>query len=225
MPVIFLSECKSSKKKVPEENLSENGASIITVPFRKMRKKALRAFKEKLSALNLPVFSEESLKPLVPERLKDPHNFFNSLIPEILYPYLKEKGISFKKLVVVTPTVELSKELVNQFREIAFYGENALHSANALYEATGASVPIVSGTDESDVIFYTKDYVPLPAAFKVGFSLPEKENVLISDNLKFYPLGEYANLPALLKRPLDIREAAIISEYDKKTSFNIAFEN
>ena len=223
MPVIFLTENNSSPKKVLKMPFSAEPVSIFEVPFKKMKKRAIIAFREKIKESDALIFSNPELSSLVPERNADSKTLFNSVIVSILCEKKLIKKNERKRLIIYDPTESLIKSALSFFPDIALAGEGALLLSNRIYETTGASIPIVSGSSEKDIVICSKDCLPVPAKFVCGYNLETGKNSLGGNALKFYPKEIYSNIVTLMKRPLTLKEAALLSEYDKKATFNIAF--
>ncbi len=223
MPLIFLSENNSLSKKVLKSPFSLNAVSLFEVPFKKMRKRAICAFKERLSSTDYLFLSEPSLSSLIPERLSDSESFFYSISVEVLYTALKTKGLFPCRLVIINPKKELVINSLNFFTNIALSGKDALIVSNAVFRETGAALPVTSGCMDNDAVLCTKAYIPEHFSFALGVDLDAGKRTLGQEGLKFYPKGIYSAISSYIKRPLTLKEAAILSEYDKKASFNIAF--
>ncbi len=223
MPVIFLSENNSLSKKVIKKPLPQSDACLIEIPFKKLRKRSVSAFREKLAASDSFVFSEPALKSLTPERKADVKAFFDFHIIDILKKYAKQKKLLENRLVLFNPTESIVLSAINIFPDIALAGDNILHLANHIYTLTGAAIPLVSGTKDSDIVLCTKEHSKVPALLIFGFDIEPGENSIGGASLKFYPKGNYASILSLSHRPLNLNEAALLSEYDAKATFNIVF--
>ena len=223
MPVIFLSENNLLNKKVLKAPFSIKAVSNFEIPFKKMRKRARSYFKDRLSKTDALFFSSSPLYDLIPQKEADEKAFFNSFIIKLLASSRNEKINSSCRFVIFDPDEALTLSALNRFSDIALSGKNALLVANRIYEETGASLPIVSGCTRDDLVLCSRDTMPKLWGFISGSDIPISENALSGLSLKFYPKNEYAPLSAFFKRPLTLKEAALLSEYDKKATFNIAF--
>lgn len=223
MPLIFLSENNTLSRKVLKFPFPQKAVSLFEIPLKKMRKKATSNFRDRLYNTDALFLSSPSLKHLLPERNSDISSFFNSFIINILTTVLKDKGLSNNRLVIINPEFSLTLSAINVFPDIALSGDGALSVSNRIYEATGASLPIVSGSSYEDTVLCTDDTLSYPCKFAAGIYINEGENSLSGSSFKFYPKNEYSSITSLIGRPLSLEEASLLSEYDKKTTFNIVF--
>ncbi len=223
MPVIFLSENNSISKKALKNPFSNKTVSLFEVPFKKMRKRSIISFKERISKSSYLFLSEPRLKLIVPEYKADTEVFFNSVIIRTSYDILKTKKLFPCRLVMHNPSKDLVLSALNLFPDIALHGTASLNVSNSIFRETGAAIPVTSGFAETDAVLCDKASVPDICAFAFGYNIKTSEKSFGGDGIKFYPKGDYAELTALLKRPLTLEEAAVLSGYDKKATFNIAF--
>ena len=223
MPLIFLSENNSLSRKVLKKAFPSKDVSLFEIPLKKMKKRAIAEFRERLISFDALFLSSPSLKFLLPEKNVDTRAFFNSFIAETLFCILKRKNLSGRRLVIVNPELQPSLSALGKFSDIALSGEGATKISALICEKTGASVPIVSGSSRSDIVFCVKGTCFFPCSFLAGFDIAAGENTLSADSLKFYPETKYSSFLTIAGRPLTLAEAALLSEYDKKATFNIAF--
>ena len=223
MPVIFLSENNSISKKVLKNPFSQKSVSLYEVPFRKMKKRSIASFKDRISKSNNLFLSEFRLNPLLPKYNVDFNNFFNSFIIETSYTILKTKKLFPCRLVIHNPTKALVLSALNLFPNIALQGSEAINISNSIYRETGAAIPITSGTCNKDAVLCDKTSLPDICSFAFGYTLENSEKTFGKDAFKFYPKGDYSELISILGRPLFLEEAALLADYDKKATFIIAF--
>lgn len=223
MPVIFLSENNILNKKVLKAPFSVKAVSNFEIPLRKMRKRARSSFKERLTNTDALFFSSSALSDFIPQREADEKAFFNTFIIKLLASSHNKKITSSCRFVIFDPDEALTLSALNRFSDIALSGKNALHVANRIYEKTGASLPIVSGCCHDDLVLCSSETMPKQYGFVSGPDIPANENALSGLSLKFYPKNEYAPLTSFFNRPLTLKEATLLAEYDKKATFNIAF--
>ncbi len=223
MACYFLSLNNSVSKKSLTYPLPSCFAAKIEVPLKKLRKRQELNLMKKLENSSAFVFSEPPLSHLIPKAEINEEDFFNSVILDALNLKIKELNIKVKRLVIFNPKPDMVLSALDSFDSLVLMGDNALSVANSLYPLTGASVPIVSGTDESDVVLSCFGSPDSPFLFLAGFGEKTNKNTLGGDGIFFYPRGQYLTLSNLAQRPLTLREAALLRKFDKKASFNIAF--
>ncbi len=223
MACYFLAVNNSVSKKALTDPLPSCFATKIEVPLRKMKKRRELSFIKKLENSKAFVFSEPALSHLIPQKEADEEIFFSSIISEALALKIKKTNMAPKRIVLYDPKEDLTLSALKFFDYPVLFGKNALSVANALYPLTGVSFPIVSGTDENDFVLTSSTIPDTPYKFIAGFNISSGENALGGDGIFFYPKGQYRALSALAKRPLTLKEAALLQKFDKKASFNIAF--
>ncbi len=223
MSVIFLTENNSLSKKVLKNPFSEKSISIFEVPFKKMRKRAVTFFRERLKESDAVIFSDSKLSSLLPEKASDTKALFDSVIINVLYSKMQSENSDYNRLVIYNPSEALIKAALCHFSDIALAGDGALLLSNRIYEMTGASLPVISGCCEKDIAICSKTCIPESAGFICGHDIESGINTLGGNSLKFYPTADYSKIIHLMKRPLTLKEAALLSEYDRKATFNIAF--
>ena len=223
MPLIYLSENNSLSKKALKLPFSGKDVSVFELPFKKMRKRAIANFRERLISTDALFLSSPRLSSLIPERNADTKAFFDSVIISTLCSVIKRKNILYDRLVIINPTEEIVLSAIDNFPELALSGDNALLISSRIYEAAGVSIPIVSGYDFKNIVLcMTK--VPLSTCtFAAGHDIEAGENSLSGQSLKFYPDGKYSPIVSLLKRPLTLKEASLLAEYDKKATIKTVF--
>ncbi len=221
MACYFLSENNSLSKRTLSYPLPKSFISEIEVPLKKLRRRQEIKFKEKLKKTDSFIFSEPRLTHLLPQKEVDECVFFNSVILRALKLKYGDLNSSFKRAAIYNPTIELSLAAADVFDNLVLFGENALAISNALYNLKGIAVPICSGTDMSDLVLYCREKPDTPNLFMAGYNIKTEKNSLGGDGIFFYPKGEYTKLTNIAKRPLTLREAALLSDFDKKASFNI----
>ncbi len=223
MPLIYLSENNSLSKKVLKLPFSGKDVSMFELPFKKMRKRAIANFRERLISTDALFLSSPRLSSLLPERSADTKAFFYSVIIATLCSVIKRKNILYDRLVIINPTEEIVLSAIDNFPEIALSGDNALLIASRIYEAAGVSIPIVSGYDFKNIVLCMTKVPVSTCSFAVGYDIEAGENSLSGQSLKFYPENKYSPIVSLLKRPLTLKEAALLAEYDKKATFKTVF--
>lgn len=223
MACYFLCENNSLSKKALSRPLPQTFASKIEVPLKKLRKRHEVKFKSKLENSNAFIFGEPKLSYLIPEREIDEQGFFDSVILRAISEKSRAMNLTFKRAVIFNPTLELAREALNIFDNLALFGDNAITVSNSLYELLGAAVPIVSGTDSYDLVLSCRDIPITPFGFLAGYKVKTQKTSLGGDGIFFYPKGQYMILSSLAGRPLSLKEAALLQNFDKKASFNIAF--
>ena len=223
MSVIFLTENNSLSKKVLKNPFSEKTVSIFEIPFKKMKKRASLAFKDRVSKSGNLFLAEPSLKALLPDYGKSIKPFFDSAIIKTAKEILKVKKLSYRRFVIHNPSKESVLSALIYFPDTALYGDNSLSIANSVYRETGASIPIISETSITDAVLCTASHIPALCAIAFVYDIKTSEKTFGGDSIKFYPEGDYAVLTALIRRPLTLEEASLLSEYDRKATFNIAF--
>lgn len=223
MACYFLCENNSLSKKALSNPLPQTFASKIEVPLKKLRKRHEVKFKAKLENSKAFIYGEPKLSYLIPEREIDERGFFNSVMLRAVWEKSASLNLTFKRAVIFNPTLELAKDALNLFDNLALFGDNAITVSNSLYELLGAAVPIVSGTDSCDLVLACENAPITPCRFLAGYEVKTQKTTLGGDGIFFYPKGQYMILSSLAGRPLSLKEAALLQNFDKKASFNIAF--
>lgn len=220
MSIYFLFEDPKLKWRAIKKGLPKKGCDGFFVPpVKSLSPRKLEALRLKLidgAIYFSPSGAEKAFFPFCDEKTRA---FFYIALAQSVRA-LSEK-LCFSSVCLFDADSRYALLFLSAFSRVFLSGEGARSLSDSLLETAGAAVPVVVKVPENSACIFFKEADPSVSGVAFHPDFAGDGEKFGFGNLGYAPFGRYGFISERLGRPLSCAEAARLSFYDKKATFNI----